>query len=1039
MANIKEAARRAGSAVNLNMLSEAEKEFAFVADHIDEDWYFKQYPEVKRTGMSAQSHYMRTGYKEDKSPSPLFDAEFYIEQYPDVKNAGIPAIVHYTQHGGSEWRRPNPFVDMDRYYELFGENVAATDTHTILDDFYHSEDRSAAFRFVCQDRYEVVDPDAALTPNGKVEDFLLRGLYRGRDPHLLINLAALRLQVAPLGCRVQFSKLFLPDNELSQVDTHPVFDASFYLRKCGSLGEHPVIHYLRNWRHADLWPHPLFNAKWYARTAGLLKQRIDPLSHFLLEGEANGFWPNAFFDPLFYRKAYADKIKDGEHVLTHYMRMGHMKWFDPSDRFSQRYYLSRNPDMLTRREPLLVDYLHGGRDRGREALPPKPFFDKTEGLDSDGIVALIKAVAKPNTEPPLVSVIVPAYKNVNYTLRCIFSMLESGDTTPFEIIVADDQSPDQSGEYLSKALEGVPRVRVHINPENLGFLRSCNAAVERSTAKYVFFLNNDTAVLPGWLDEMSKTFKLDPYIGMVGSKLIYPNGLLQEAGGIIYGGGACANYGRLDDPAKPEYNFMRDADYISGASIMVLRKLWDHVGAFSEELAPAYYEDTDIAMKVRHAGMRVVYQPRSVVVHYEGISSGTDTGSGIKRFQVINREKFAKKWAETLESHATPGEMSRFAVDRQVKGRILIFDAETPKPDRDSGSITAFFYMKLLSELGYRVTFVPENLLWDGAYSRALQAIGVEVIHVPFVTNARQYILENAEQFDMFILSRVFTGGAFFSELKSAAQDTPIVFDTVDLHHLRMLREAELAGDPDRFQRALETKQLELDIIQRADATLIVSEHEVEYLNDEIGPFPSVVIPLIYAEYERKTGFEERRDVAFVGGYRHPPNIDAVEYLVNDLWPRIRDLNLDCKLHIIGSHMPAEFQKFADDDIVVVGFVEDLESYLSKIRLTVAPLRYGAGVKGKVGNSLRMGVPVVGTRVATEGMGLVPETHVLVGDDPASFVNQVQRVYSDPVLWQKISAGGKAFVDDRFGQDAAKAKLEALTRVLIRKPSDSVT
>ncbi|MEL6569298.1 MAG: glycosyltransferase [Pseudomonadota bacterium] len=1039
MAAVRKKIRRGAIATTLPSLP---NDFGPIIDNaiqfFDETWYLAQYPEVSESELSPVDHYRQIGAFENLSPNPVFDAEFYVRTYPDVVEANLPAIVHYMMHGGREWRRPCPYFDMDRYFEAHQASVEATPSGTIVEDFFQSSDRARTFRFLDVSFYRPFNATAQ-TPNALLVDFLTHGLPAGRHPHLLLELQTLELTGTAFEKRIAFSQLWEPDSPLQKVKTHPLTDPEFYMRKHGGLSEHPIIHYLNHWRTGDRWIHPLFDCGFYMKQDGADVATVDPLTHYITLGEEAGLWPNAYFDPAFYRRMYADKLESGIHPLVHYMDFGHMVWFQPSENFGQRYYLARYPEVAERNEPALLEFLHVGRAAGRQAMPPKPFFDRTAGLTPIETVQMIKAAAKPQAEPPLVSVIVPAYKNVEYTLRCVLSMLESGDKTPFEIVIADDQSPDDSGKFLARELADVPGVVAYENETNLGFLKSCNAAVQRTSTKYLILLNNDTAVLPGWLDEMVATFDRDPYIGMVGSKLIYPNGLLQEAGGIVWDEGVCANYGRIDDPGRPEFNYERDADYISGASIMVRRDLWDHAGGFSEYLAPAYYEDTDFAMKVRSAGMRVVYQPLSVVVHYEGISSGTDTSTGVKSYQVINQKKFAEHWRADLAKLGKPGSMTRDMVDRRPKGSVLIYDADSPKPDKDSGSITAFFYMKLLTELGYRVTFVPENLQWSGRYSRDLQRIGVEVIHRPYARDPEQYVLENADRFDLFILSRVTAGGSFFPRLKAACPDKPIVFDTVDIHHLRMLREAELSGDQAALNKAYETKQLELDIIQKADATIIVSEHEVDYLRDEIGPFPSVVIPLIYEPFERDKGFQVRQDIAFVGGYRHPPNIDAVQHLVEDIWPRFREHNLGANLHIIGSHMPADFQDYADDDISIVGFVEDLETYLSRIRFTVAPLRYGAGVKGKVGNSLRMGVPVIGTRMATEGMGLVAGEHVLVGEDTGSFAALMADLYCNEQLWNNLSVNGQAYVESAFGKNAARSKLEGLARGLIKPVTKDVT
>ena len=187
------------------------------------------------------------------------------------------------------------------------------------------------------------------------------------------------------------------------------------------------------------------------------------------------------------------------------------------------------------------------------------------------------------------------------------------------------------------------------NQTNQGFLRNCNQAAKAARGKYIMFLNNDTKVTEGWLSSLVKLIESDPSIGMVGSKLVYPDGRLQEAGGILWSDGSGWNYGRLDDPDKAEYNYVKDVDYISGAAILLSVQLWKQIGGFDERFAPAYCEDSDLAFEVRKAGYRVVYQPLSKVIHFEGVSNGTDVnGTGLKRYQVENSKKLREKWRMSL-------------------------------------------------------------------------------------------------------------------------------------------------------------------------------------------------------------------------------------------------------------------------------------------------------------------------------------------------------------------------------------------------------
>ena len=212
------------------------------------------------------------------------------------------------------------------------------------------------------------------------------------------------------------------------------------------------------------------------------------------------------------------------------------------------------------------------------------------------------------------------------------------------MIVVDDASGDPGVELL----RDVAGLRLEINPANLGFLKTCNRAAQLARGEYLFFLNNDTLVCEGWLEPLLAVFDTFPDAGLVGSKLLFPDGTLQEAGGIVWSDGSAWNYGRSDDPDKPEYNYVREADYISGCAILVPRALWDELGGFDELFAPAYCEDSDLAFRVRAAGRKVYYCPFSAIVHLEGSTQGTDVTSGIKAYQVENTKKLYERWRETL-------------------------------------------------------------------------------------------------------------------------------------------------------------------------------------------------------------------------------------------------------------------------------------------------------------------------------------------------------------------------------------------------------
>ena len=167
-------------------------------------------------------------------------------------------------------------------------------------------------------------------------------------------------------------------------------------------------------------------------------------------------------------------------------------------------------------------------------------------------------------------------------------------------------------------LAAVPGIRLIVNPSNLGYLRSCNTAARVAKGEFLLLLNNDTQVLPDWLDPLLLPFRSRSDVGAVGSKLLYPDGRLQEAGCIVWDDGSGWNFGRLDSPDRPAYNYLREVDYCSAASLLVPRALFNEMGGFDERYAPAYCEDSDLAFRLRERGYKVLYQPRSRIVHHEG-------------------------------------------------------------------------------------------------------------------------------------------------------------------------------------------------------------------------------------------------------------------------------------------------------------------------------------------------------------------------------------------------------------------------------------
>jgi GT2 family glycosyltransferase/glycosyltransferase involved in cell wall biosynthesis len=633
--------------------------------------------------------------------------------------------------------------------------------------------------------------------------------------------------------------------------------------------------------------------------------------------------------------------------------------------------------------------------------------------------------ALPTSETPRVSIVVPVYNKIAYTVACLRSLAQHADPTPFEVIVVDDGSSDATREQLAQ-IEGVRTVR---NAQNLGFVGSCNAGAAQARGEFVFFLNNDTVVTHDWLGALLRCFEQESDAGLVGSKLVYPDGRLQEAGGIVFRDGSGWNYGRFGDPADPSYNFRREVDYCSGAAILIRRELFERLGGFDSRYAPAYYEDTDLAFGVRAAGLKVFYEPRSTVIHFEGVTAGTDTGSGMKRYQVINREKFQAKWPEALATQPAPIDDAkhapRAATFRAAK-RILIVDACTPTPDQDSGSLRMVNTMRLLRSLGWQVSFFADNRAYVENYTTAVQELGVEVLYHPWLSDPVAFFRERGAEFDAILLSRHYIAINYLGLARLYAPRARLIFDTVDLHYLREQRAAELAGSAELRKRADVTRAQEHKLMRECDVTLVVSPVEQELLARELPQTRVEILSNVHEVYGCRRPFGERRDLVFVGSFQHPPNTDAVLWFAREIFPTVRARLPDVRLHVIGKPVPQEVQALASDAVVVHGFVADLEPYMDGCRISVAPLRYGAGVKGKVNMAMSYGLPVVATPMAVEGMHLIPGEEAAVAATAAEYAQAVVQLYNDEAAWDRLSRGGLANVEKHFSFASAQAALERI-------------
>ena len=703
-------------------------------------------------------------------------------------------------------------------------------------------------------------------------------------------------------------------------------------------------------------------------------------------------------------------------------------------------YLRRYAGALTRRvrsAPITPSTDHKTLDNValRDAIRAVMVSRMDAFLLSDAFLRL------PHSNEPDVTIVLILFNQAEMTYSSLAAIKECLDNSSLKIetILFDNGSTDRTHELLDR-LEGAQIIR---NEENLHFLRGVNAATRHAKGRHILLLNNDAQLTPGSLEAAVKTLDEDPSIGAVGARIILPDGTLQEAGSIIWSDGSCLGYGRGQNPNDPQYMFQRDVDYCSGAFLLTPRHLFERMGGFDEAFAPAYYEETDYCVRLWEANLRVVYNPRVTIHHFEFASSGS-VSEAIK-LQQRNLETFRIRHASWLSKQYTPDPASillaRFHTP--AKPRILYVEDRVPKPWQGAGFPRSADIVREFVAAGMQVTIFPtagQQEDWHEIWQ--VHSPEVEVV-LPLVQNTdlRQLLHERKGYFDAIFVTRPHNMKRLqdvFSAEPQLRGDARLIYDAEALFAHREILKNELEGAPLSMGEQSKLIQDELALTRGADLVLSVSAAERKVMQDN-GLSDVAVLGHKVESDVTQSSFESRKEIFFLGAIHgdDTPNADSIRWFVNEVLPELRLLlNLPAlRLQVVGLVQDAPSLQILDGKMIDLrGRVDDLKSLFETARLAVVPTRFAAGIPHKAHHVASLGVPMVATDLIAQQLGWTSGRDILSSTEPHEFARHCRDLYTNQVLWNTLRSNALTRIEEECSVAAFRTTIRQVID-LVRKGS----
>ncbi len=597
-----------------------------------------------------------------------------------------------------------------------------------------------------------------------------------------------------------------------------------------------------------------------------------------------------------------------------------------------------------------------------------------------------------------VSVIVVLFNQAGLSYKCLCHLSESIDID-YQLIIIDNASTDNTNELIQR-ISGAKIIRME---ENIGFLRAVNIASSHAEGEFIVLLNNDAMVAQDALSISVRRMKFNPNAGAVSGMIQLWNGLLQEAGSIIWSDGSCAGYGRNSSPEDSEFQFVRNVDYCSGAYLMIRRELFLSLGGLDDDFAPAYYEETDLCVRIIKAGYEIVYDPLIKIKHFE-FASEVSPGWAVN-LQKRNQNIFLLKHKEFLLNQRPANSNIYTARQRTPKGKknILVIDDRVPMPWLGQGYPRAAEIVKSLVSEGHNVTHYPLQIPSDSYadISASLPDV-VEVMREHGTCKLRDFLTSRKGYFNVIFVSRPHNIKAVSDIIEidvTLLNGVKIIYDAEAVFAIREFVKQELEGNfiSDITRRKMIADEVALSKYADVVTTVSRSEAELFLTNDKNNVH---VLGHGITVKENNIGYECRTNFLFVGALTQDrtPNSDSIEWFISSVWPIIKSkLGEGIKLNLVGACDAPFIKIIKSDDILLHGIVPDLKEFFNSCRVFIAPTRFAAGVPHKVHEAAANGLPIVSSTLIAEQLlwqDIIPNT-----SDPEVFAQECVKLYTDKNHW----------------------------------------